>query len=240
MVAAVVVDPRASVAGVVASVRCDWLVAVVEVVAVHLGDLGATAAVHQGEEACQILAVVAAVVFDQTVVAVEVVAACQAEEGMAGASQGDPSAKVVGAASCLVVEVPLAEEASCQMAAGASAVEAEACPWKVVVVGPFRRVGTVALVGKVAASEACRQAWAVVAEEWAMVALANPQVEVAWLPETQGEAGQGQPRMVAGEAHPRGAHRQTADGVGPSEPEGSVQLVDALLLIRAARPWSPS
>lgn len=239
VVVGVVVDPRASVVGVVASVRCGWSVVVAAEV-VHQEDLGAMAAVHQGEGACRILVEVVVVAFDQTAV-VEEVAACQAEEEMVEASQEDPSAKVEEAASGLVVGVPLVEVASCRMAAGAWVVGAEACPWKVAVVEAVHRVGTVALVGMVAASEACHQAWVVVAEAWAMAALADLRVEVlvALLPGPREEEGRDQPQVVAGEAHPQGVHRQTADGVGPSGPEGSVQPADALLLIRAARPWSP-
>lgn len=219
----------------------------------HPGDLGAMAAVNQGDRegvlvdrggACRIPVAVAVVAVSvQTAVVVEVVAAYQVVEGMEVASQGDPSVKAVEVASGLVevVEAPLEEVASYRMAAGASVEVAEAFPWKVVVVVAVHRVGMVALVGRVVALEACRLAWVVAAAGSAVVALANLQVEaqVALFPGPQEEE-QGRPLVVEGEAHPRGAHRQTADGVDPSGPGGSVQPADAPLLIRAARPSSPS
>lgn len=211
-------------------------------------DHGATVVVLQGGRegvledrvAYQILAAVA-VVFAQTAVVVEAVAACRAVEGMAGASRGDPSEKVVEVASGLVVAAPLVEAASCQMAAGALVAVVEACPWRAVAVGAVHRAGMVASVGTAAAWEAYHQASVVVVAGWATAAMANPraEVQVALRPRPREEEPD-QPQVAVGEAHPQGVHRQTAGGVGPSGPGGSEPPADALLLIHAARPWSPS
>lgn len=248
-----VVGPRALAVVAAASVRCGLSGVVAEAVVAPLGDLGAMAAVNQGDRegvlvdrggACRIPVAVAEVAVSvRTAVVVEVVAAYQVVEGMEVASQGDPSVKAVEVASGLVevVEEPPEEVASCRMATGALVVVAEGFPWKGVVVAAVHRVGMVALVGTVVALEACHLAWVEVAAGLAVVALANLQVEaqVALFPGPQEEE-QGQPLVVEGAAHPRGVHRQTADGVGPSGPGDSVQPADAPLPIRAARPSSPS
>lgn len=264
MVVEAVADQKASAAVGVASVPRGSTGVVAEVAVVHrgdqvvedqgvvdqgagdqgVGDHGATVVVLQGGRegvledrvAYQILAVVA-VVFAQTAVVVEAVAACRAVEGMAGASRGDPSAKVVEVASGLVVVAPLVEAASCRMAAGASV--AEACPWRAV--GAVHRVGMVASVGTAVAWEAYHRALVVVVAGWATAAMANPraEVQVALRPRPREEEPD-QPQVAVGEAHPQGVHRQTAGGVGPSGPGGSEPPADALLLIHAAPPWSPS
>lgn len=254
MVVEAVADQKALAVAGVALVLHGLMGVAVEVVVVHRGDQGAGdhgakgAVPQEGREgvledrvACQMLAAVAAVVFAQTAAAVEAVAACRAVEGMVGASQGDPSAKVAEAASGLVVVVgvPPVEVASCRMAAGA--LVAVACPWRVVVVGAVRRVEMVAPVGTAVAWEAYHQASVAVVAGWVTVAMADPRAEVqVALHPRQREEAPDQPQVVAGEAHQQGVHRQTADGVGLSGPAGSVPPADALLLIRAARPWSPS
>lgn len=170
-------------------------------------------------------------------VVVGVVAACRAV-GMEVASREDPSVRAVaGASGRGVVGVAPRAEASCQTAAGALGVEAEACPW--MVAGAFLLVGMAACAGTVAASEAGCPAW-VAAAGWASAALAGPLVVVLVVACPAPLEVAVRRRGVVAAAHPRGVRPQTAGGDGPSAPAGSALPAAARRPSRVARPWSPS